>query len=202
MGSGTGLPQGPGGGEGAVVDDGLVVLDDDVLQLVPAHVLAVDLLMGILPLAQGADIEVVVQNPLHRHNGPSGLDGPLVLRPRRRLPLPLGHAGSGDAPVGKVVCDLLIPPAVDVKTEYLPHDLGLGGNHLELLAFVHNVAVRGGADPFAVGLAALDHRLHLLAGVGDRHLVDEELELDFQPVVTIGEVGVISDGDDPHPRIP
>ena len=51
-------------------------------------------------------------------------------------------------------------------------------------------------------MAAVDHGAHLLAGVGDRHLVDEKLELDLQPVIVVGEVNVISDGDDPNPCVP
>ena len=33
-------------------------------------VLAIDLLPRVLPLAKGTDIKIVVQNTLHRHNGP------------------------------------------------------------------------------------------------------------------------------------
>lgn len=203
VGGGAALPQGFCRGEGAVVDDGLVVvLQDDVIQLVPAHILAVDLLSGVLPLAEGADVEVVVDDALDRHDGPLWPDAPLVLLARRLLPLPLGHPGGGDALVGEVVGDFFIPPAVDVQLENLPDDLRLGGDDLELLPGIDDVAVGGGAQPFAVLLAAPDHRLYLFAGVGDGHLVDEELELDFQPVVIVGEVDVVPDGDDADARVP
>ena len=43
---------------------------------------------------------------------------------------------------------------------------------------------KGGADPLAVLLAALDDGPDLLAGVGDGHLVDEELELDLTAPAT------------------
>ena len=41
-----------------------------------------------------------------------------------------------------------------------------------------------------------DNRLDLLAGVGDRHFVDEELKLDLQPVIIVGKVNAVADGDD------
>ena len=69
----------------------------------------------------------------------------------------------------------------------------LGGDDLELLFFVDDVAVGGGADPLAVQLAAFDDVPDFFGGVGDRHLVDQELELDFQPVVVVREVDVVAD---------
>ena len=61
IGGGTLFPEGPGGGKGAVVDNGLVVvLNDDMLILVPFHILAVDLGPGVFGLAEGADIKIIV----------------------------------------------------------------------------------------------------------------------------------------------
>ena len=61
IGGGTLLPEGPGGGKGAVVNDGLVViLNDDVFLLVSLHILAVDLGPGVLGLPESADIKIVV----------------------------------------------------------------------------------------------------------------------------------------------
>ncbi len=198
------FPQGPGGGEGAVVDDGLVVVfDDDLLVLVPEDVLAVDLLPGVLPLAQGADVEVVVQDALHRHNGPVPLDRPIVLLSGGLLPVPLCHAGGWDALVGEVVGDFLVAPALLViEAKDGADDIRFGGDDLKLLPLVDDVAVGRGADPFSVGLPPLDDIAYLFAGVGDGHLVDEELELDLQPVVVVGEVDTVPDGDDPHPGVP
>ena len=77
VGSRAFFPERPGDGEGAVIDDGLVVvLNDDVFLLVPAYILAVDFCPGVLCLPQGSDIEIVVQNPLYRDNGPSGFGLP------------------------------------------------------------------------------------------------------------------------------
>ncbi len=204
VGGGALFPQGPGGGEGAVVDDGLVVVfDDDLLLLVPADVLAVDLPPGVLPLPQGADVEVVVQDALDRHDGPDGLHRPAVLLSGGLLPVPLRHAGGWDALVGEVVGDLLVAPALlVVEAEDGADDVRFGGDDLELLPLVDDVAVGGGADPFSVRLPPFDDVPYLFAGVGDRHLVDEELELDLQPVVVVGEVDVVPDGDDPHPGVP
>ena len=204
VGDGALLPQGPGSGEGAVVDDGLVVvLNDDLLLLVLPHVPAVDLLPGVLPLAQGPDVEVVIQDALDRYDGPGGLHLALVLLSGGLLPVPLRHAGGGDALVSEIARDFLVAPAlVVVKAEDGAHDVGLGGDDLELLPLVDDVAVGCGADPSAVCLPPLDDVLHLFAGVGDRHLVDEELELDLQPVIVVGKVDVVPDGDDAHPRVP
>src|SRR5699024_7162742 len=111
--------------------------------------------------------------------------------------------GGGDALVGEVIGDLLIPPALlVVEAEDGAHHVRLGGDDLELLPFVHDVAAGGGADPFSVRLPPFDDVLYLFAGVGDRHLVDEELELDLQPVVVIGKIDVVPNGDDPHPGVP
>ena len=61
IGGGTLLPEGPGGGKGAVIDNGLVVvLNDDVLLLVPFHILAVDLGTGVFGLPESADIKIIV----------------------------------------------------------------------------------------------------------------------------------------------
>ena len=54
------------------------------------------------------------------------------------------------------------------------------GDNLKLLPLVDDITVRGSADPLAVSLSALDHRPDFLAGVGDGHLVDDELKLDLQ----------------------
>ena len=203
VGGGATLPEGPGGGEGAVVQDGLVVvLDDDVFVLILAHVFAVDLLPGVFALAQGADIKIVVQNALHCDDGPGGLDGTAAVLPGSQLPFSLRHAGGGDAFAGEIVGDFFIAPAVNVKLINPADNVRFGGDDFKFLAFVYNVAVGGSTDPFAVLLAALDHRLDLFAGVGDGHLVDEKLELDFQPVVVVGEVDVVPDGDDADAGVP
>ena len=179
----------------------MVVLDNDVIQLVPADIFAVDLFAGVLALTEGADIEVVVQDALDGDDGPGRLDRAAVLVPGGQLALLLRHAGGGDGLVGELVGDLFVAPAVDIELENAPDDLRLGRDYLELLTLVDDIAVGGGADPLAVLLAALDDGPDLLAGVGDGHLVDEELELDLQPVVVVGKVDVVPDGDDPDPRV-
>ena len=204
VGGGALLPKRPGGSKGTVVDDALVVVfDDDLLVHIPAHIPAVDLLSGVLPLPQGADVEVVVQDALDRHNGPGGLHRPLIVLPGGLLPIPLRHARGGDTLVREVVGDLLIaPPLVVVEAEDGAHHIRLGGDYFELLPLVDDVAVGGGTDPFSIRLPSLDDVFHLFAGVGDGHLVDEKLELDLQPVVVVGKVDAVPDGDDSHPRVP
>ena len=168
------FPQSDGDGEGAVVDDGLmVVLDDDVLIVVALDLLAVDLGAGILALPERADIKIVVQNALHRGNGPGVFGFPFRFLARRLLAHPLGHARRGNALIGEIVGDFLVAPtgvAVEVKN---PADgLGFRGDDLKLLVLGYEIAVGCGADPLAVVLPPLDDVAHLAGGVRDRHFVD------------------------------
>ena len=101
-----------------------------------------------------------------------------------------------------MVGNFLVAPAVDVELENSSNNFRFCGDDLELLLFVHDVAVGGGADPFSVLLAALDNRFHFFAGVGDGHLVDDESELDFQPIVVVREVHVLPDGNDTDSGVP
>ena len=101
-----------------------------------------------------------------------------------------------------MVGDFLVTPAVDVELKNAADDFGLRGHDLELLPLVDDVPVGGGADPFAILLAAFDDGLYLFAGIGDGHLVDEKLELNFQPVVVVGEIDAVPDGDDADPSVP
>ena len=108
-----------------------------------------------------------------------------------------------DALLGQVVGDLLVAPALlVVEPEDGADDVRLCGDHLELLLFIDKVAVGSGTDPLAVGLPPSDDIADLFTGVGDGHLVDEELELDLQPVIVVGEVDVVPNGDDPDSCIP
>ena len=187
------------GGEGAVVDDRLVmVFDHDVLARVAGHVLAVDLLAGVFALAQRADIKVVVQNALNRLDRPRGLDlalGVLALGLAAEL---LGHARRRDALLCEVVRDLLVAPAVEVAREDLPDNVRLGRHDLKLLLRRDNIAVRRGADPLAVLLLAVHDGADFLRGVRHRHFVEEKLELDLQPVIVVRKVDSVADGDDAH----
>ena len=67
------LPRLLGQGEGPVIQDGLVVVfKDDVVALVLLPIRAVDLLPGVLALAQGANVEVVFQDALYSDDAPLG----------------------------------------------------------------------------------------------------------------------------------
>ncbi len=202
MGGGAGLPQCLGSGKGPVVNNGLVVmLNDNMLHLVPLPVLAVDFLAGVFPLPQRPDVKVVVDDALDGDDGPGPFGRALALLPPRLPPLPLGHAGSGDLLVSEVIGDLFVAPSVAIEPEDLPDDLRLGGDDLKFLTLIEDIAVGSGAEPLTVLLAALDDRFYLLGGVGDGHLVDEELELNFQPVVIVGKVDPVPNGDDTHPCV-
>ena len=181
----------------------MVVFDDHLFSVIPLDVLAVDFGAGRLALAEGANVEVVVEDALDGDDRPGVFDLPFILRPFRFFAELLRHAGGRDALGGEVVGDLFVAPAVVVvEAEDAADDVRLGGDDLELLLFVDDVAVGGGADPLAVQLAAFDDVPDLFGGVGDRHLVDQELELDFQPVVVVREVDVVADRDDPGPGVP
>ena len=204
IGGGTLLPEGPGGGEGAVVNDGLVVvLNDDMLLLVPFHILAVDLGSGVFGLAESADIKIVIQNSLHRDDGPSGFRLSAGGFPRRLLAHLLRHPWRWNALLRQVVGNFLVAPAlVVVQVKNLPDDFRFCRDDLKFFLPVDDIAVGGGAKPFPVGLPPPDDVFHLLAGVGDRHFVDEKLKLDFQPVVIVGKVDVVPNGNDANACIP
>ena len=91
---------------------------------------------------------------------------------------------------------------VVVKVKNPPHNFRFCGDDLKLLLLIDKVAIGRGAEPLPVRLPPPDDIFHLLAGVGDGHLVDEELELNFQPVVVVGKVDVVPNGDNPHPGVP
>ena len=197
------FPQGAGDGEGAVVDDGLmVVFNDDMLIVVALDLLAVDLGAGVLALPERADVEIVVENALHRGDGPRVFGLPLGFLARRLLAHPLGHARRGNTLIGEIVGDFLVAPTgVAVEVENPADGLGLRGDDLKLLVLGDEIAVGRGADPFAVVLPPLHNAAHLAGGVRDGHFVHKELELDLQPVVVIGEVDAVADGDDAHARV-
>ena len=123
----------------------------------------------------------------------------LVSSPAASLAHLLGHARRGDALRGQEIGDFLVAPAiVVVVVKDAAHDVRFGRHHFKFLALVDGVAVGGGADPFSVHLPPADDVSHLFAGIGDGHFVDEKLKLDFQPVVIVGEVDAVADGDDAH----
>ena len=136
----------------------MVVLDDDLLVLVSPHILAVDLCPRKLTLPQCADIEIVVEDSLHSHKRPCSLDFPPG-RPALGLPAHLlRHARRRHALLGQVVGNLLVAPAIIVVVIVNPaHNVRLGRYDLKLLLIVDDVAVRCGAQPFAVRLPPFDN---------------------------------------------
>ena len=88
---------------------------------------------------------------------------------RRLLPVPLRHPGGWDALAGKVVGDLLVPPAANVQPENLPDDLRL------LRRYVRRSLLPGAA---LLGAGDLHDPLH--------HLVEEAAALCVRrPVVDL-----------------
>ena len=181
----------------------MVVFNDDVFPLVPFHILAVDFGPGVFGLPEGADIKIIVQNPLHRDDGPGSLGFPAGGFPCRFLAHLFRHPGRWNPLLRQIVGDFLVTPAlIVVQVKNLPHDLRFRGDNFKFLLLVDDIAVGCGTKPFPVRLPPPDDVFHLLAGVGDRHFVDEKLKLNFQPVVIVGKVNVVSNGDDAHPSVP
>ena len=180
----------------------MVVFNDNMLVVVALDLLAVDLGAGVLALPERADVEIIVQNALHRGDGPGVFGFSFRFLARRLLAHPFGHARCGNALIGEVVGDFLVAPtSVVVEVKNLADCLGLGGDELKLLVLGHEIAVGCGADPLAVVLPPFDDIAHLAGSVRDGHLVHKKLELDFQPIVVIGEVHAVPDGDDPDARV-
>ena len=174
----------------------MVVLDDDLLVLVSPHILAVDLCPCKLALPQCADIEIVVEDSLHGHKRPCGLDFPLGCLALGLLAHLLGHTRCGHTLLGQVIGNLLVAPAIIVvEIKNLAHNIRFGRYDLKLLLIVDDVAVRCGAQPFAVCLPPFDNITHLARGIRDRHFVNQKLELDFHPVVIVRKVNAVPDGD-------
>ena len=173
-----------------------------MLIVVALDLLAVDLGASILALPERADIKIVVQNALHRGDGPGVFGFPFRFLARRLLAHPLGHARRGNALIGEIVGDFLVAPTgVVVKVKNPADGLGFRGDDLKLLVLGYEIAVGRGADPLAVVLPPLHNAAHFAGGVRDGHFVHKELKLDFQPVIVIGEVDAVADGDDAHARV-
>ena len=136
----------------------MVVLDNDLFVLVAPDIPAVDLYPGELALPQCADIEIVVKDSLHSHKRPCSLDFPPG-RPALGLPAHLlRHARRRHALLGQVVGNLLVAPAIIVVEIKNPaHNICFGRHDLKLLLSVDDVAIRCGAQPFAVRLPPFDN---------------------------------------------
>ena len=113
---------------------------------------------GELALPQCADIEIVVKDSLHSHKRPCSLDFPPG-RPALGLPAHLlRHARRRHALLGQVVGNLLVAPAIIVVEIKNPaHNICFGRHDLKLLLSVDDVAIRCGAQPFAVRLPPFDN---------------------------------------------
>ena len=80
-------------------------------------------------------------------------------------------------------------------------DVRFCGDDLEFIAIVDDISVGSRTNPFAVQLTSADDILDLLGCVSDGHFVDEELELYLQPVVIVGKIYPVTDGDNAHTGI-
>ena len=180
----------------------MVVFNHDLFALVAPDVLAVDLRTGIFALPQRTDVKIVIQNALYGDDRPCSLGFSRHLPALRFLAHALGHARRRNALLGQVVRDLLVAPAIIVVEIKNPaHNIRFGRHDLKLLLIVDDVAIRCGAQPFAVRLPPFDNVSHLARGICDRHFVDEKLELDFQPVIIVRKVDAVTDGDNANARV-
>ena len=74
VGGGSLLPEGTCNGEGAVVDDGLVVIfDDDILVFIRFHIHTVNLFTVVFPLPEGTDVKIIIENSLKGYDAPCRL---------------------------------------------------------------------------------------------------------------------------------
>ena len=194
-----GVGKGPG-----VNDGGVGILDDDMLLVPDLPVFAVDALADILFLPQGADVEVVCQQPGQSGSIPNGAAADFCGNSGGFLLGKLIGTGGGHAIVRQVVGNLFVPPAIVVQPEDFPHHLG--GRWVDFIGHGFGVddpiAIGHGTDPFAVLLAALDDLFDLPGGVRNRHFVHQELELNQHPVVLGGIVNAVTNGNNPDTRIP
>ena len=180
----------------------MVVFNHDLFALIAPDVLAVDLRTGIFALPQRTDVKIVIQNALYGDDRPCSLGFSRHLPALRFLAHALGHARRRNALLGQVVRDLLVAPALVVVQMKNPADgFRLGRYNLKLLLIVDDVAIRCGAQPFAVRLPPFDNVSYLARGICDRHFVDEKLELDFQPVIIVRKVDAVADGDNANARV-
>ena len=114
----------------------------------------------------------------------------------------LTHSGSRNALGRQVVGNFLVTPTiVVVEFKNLADNVCLCWNNFKLAIVIDDISIGCSTDPFAIQLTAADNILDLFRSVGDRHFVDKELELDFQPVIVIGEINAVTNGNDPDTGI-
>ena len=189
----------PGDGEGAIVQDGLVVvLKDKVFFFLLFYISTVDFFSSVFALPKSSDIKIIVQDTLYCGDAPSGFYLSVIFFTGGLLSVSLRHTGGRDTLIGEVIGNALVSPAVNVELENLTDNICFRWDNLKLFLLVGDVAIGSGADPLAFLLSSLDDRLHLFAGISDRHFVEEKLKLDFQPIIIIWEVDTIPDGDDAY----
>ena len=179
----------------------MVVFNDNMLILIPFDIFSVDLGTGVLALSEGANIKIVVKDGLHGGNGPCRFDFSVVFIAfcfRAEL---LRHTRCRNAAVCQIVGDFLISPAVVVAFINPADDIRFHRNDLKFVLFVDDIAIGRCTDPLSVLLSAPDDVAHLFGGIGDGDFVDEELKLDLEPVIIIGKVDAVTDGDDPYSGI-
>jgi len=175
----------------------MVVFNDHMLSIVSLYLFSIDLHPRVFSLAQSTNIEVIVQNPLYRHNRPSRLRYALTRFAFGLFPHLLGHSGGWDPLLCKVIGDSLVaPPFVVVEIEDKAYNVCLRRDDLEFLVLVDTIPIRCCTDPLTIRLPPLDNIANLFGGIRHGHLVDQELKLDLQPIVIIGEVNAVADGND------
>ena len=170
----------------AIVNDGrMVILENDLLTFVNRHIRTVDPLTLIFLGTKCTNIEIVTDYLLYGYNAPFFTNLGVILIPHRLLASFLAHSWCGDLFTGQMIGDPLVPPTTYVEAEDLANHLGGGLVNLKdhFLGVLHHVAVRHRADPFALLLTVGNDCRYLFAGIGYGHFVDEEIELDLQPVV-------------------
>ena len=188
-------------------DGGVMVGEAELFSLGDPAVGFVDAPPPPLALPEGADVEIVADDVGHGvavpHLGGSGLD-PGGVPALVFQPLGLELEAGGIAVLGEVGGNFAVAPALQVEPVDEAHHLGAFRVHAQfpLAHRVQVVAIGRRTDPGPFGLSGLDDGPDLFAGVGHRHFVHEEAELDVEPVVPGGVIHPVADGDDAHPLVP
>ena len=203
--SGALLQQLLGVGEGARLNDGCVcIFDDDLVGVIHPLVGPVDVSPLKFVLTKGSDVKVIAEDFLHRDDAPGVFADQLGGLSCRFLLGDLVGPGGGNTLFRQVIGDLAVAPSVVVQAKNLPNHfcrrwVDFVGHFLRV---DEAVAIGNGANPPAIPLTVGDDLLDFFAGIRDRELVHQELELDEHPVVLGGIVDGVPHGDDADMGVP
>ena len=106
----------------------------------------------ILPFAERANVEIVVQHLRNRDDAPLLTRFRFVFLSGGFFPRLFPHSRRGDVAVGQIIGNLFVAVSLDVEPEHRPHHLGGGFVHFKghLFGVGNDIAVRHRTNPFAL----------------------------------------------------